>query len=394
MAKLVPSGNQGQFVKDNQVMAVEEGFKNVNQSWLQKTLPLDKAIEKCNELEKECEDHRIKLKDFKAEVNSKGKFCLILKDKPYTFTDYAYGTASVRMPKKFNQTLARNLDEGECDEKDAQLLKAMWENAVRYDDGSTYLVRTRTNGTIRAILSDEYAIINNAWTLELFKEVIPEGRLSHARYDDPDTLYGNILIPDKFRKENGDDYGGMVSIGNSEIGKRKLSSTPGVFSAICFNGAIWDYTKGESVIAKRHRGKIDLDELRTMIITNLNEQIPLCDEVIEKFLATRSMKLESKLNMKSVLAQTVEDARFTNSESEKLLESYYVEKTERDSNKNSFFGLINSITRASQEFSSDREIMANSFAGGLIRGGEKSWEKIQARARQLSVADVDRILSL
>ncbi len=77
------------------------------------------------------------------------------------------------------------------------------------------------------------------------RKLIPGGRLSHWR-GDADTLWGNVLIPDTIRQESDSDYGGMVSIGNSEIRERRITSRPSVFRAICFNGCIWDREAGQA----------------------------------------------------------------------------------------------------------------------------------------------------
>ena len=97
-----------------------------------------------------------------------------------------------------------------------------------------------------------------------------------------------MLIPDTIREESDSDYGGMLSIGNSEIGERRISSMPSIFRAICMNGCIWDQTAGKG-INQVHRGKIDLDQLFLVIKENLEVQIPLLPQGIERLLGTRRM---------------------------------------------------------------------------------------------------------
>ena len=67
-------------------------------------------------------------------------------------------------------------------------------NALRrLDPEKKYRLRTYTDGTCRAFVTDRYAPIDNRWYLEQLKQNLPEGRLSHWRGDE-DTIYGNILL--------------------------------------------------------------------------------------------------------------------------------------------------------------------------------------------------------
>jgi hypothetical protein len=104
------------------------------------------------------------------------------------------------------------------------------------DQDKQRLIRTWSDGTLRAFLSQKYTIVNNAWFLDVLSKAIPGGVVSHWK-GDADSIFGNVLIPDTIRAEADSDFGGMLSVGNSEIGTRRISSLPSVFRAICMNGA-------------------------------------------------------------------------------------------------------------------------------------------------------------
>jgi hypothetical protein len=100
----------------------------------------------------------------------------------------------------------------ERDEQDGNTLCTIINNAKRrLKSTKKYLWRTRQDGTLRAMLTDKYAIVNNEWLLEVWQRLIPGGRLSHWR-GDSDTIYGNILIPDSIREEDDSDYGGFLTL--------------------------------------------------------------------------------------------------------------------------------------------------------------------------------------
>ena len=73
----------------------------------------------------------------------------------------------------------------------------------------------------------------------------------------------------------------MLSIGNCEIGKRRISQVPSLFRSICLNGCIWGQCKGKE-IKKRHIGEIDLQELSYAIYENIEAQLPLLDAGVRK----------------------------------------------------------------------------------------------------------------
>jgi hypothetical protein len=234
-------------------------------------------------------------------VNEDGQAALRYKDgREFVPTDHALKNIAVsgRTSDWFLRDLRENKSHQTKDEVvfkrdsgDADLLvhclnETLWRDD-RFDQDVERLWRTWSDGTLRAMLSNKYAIVNNEWFMNVIKEAVPNGMLSHWR-GDADNLYGNVLIPDSIREEEDSDYGGMLSVGNSEIGMRRISSCPSVFRAICMNGCIWDQTEGFE-IKVRHIGEIDLDALSVKIRDNIEKQIPLIPMGIERLLGIRAM---------------------------------------------------------------------------------------------------------
>ena len=150
--------------------------------------------------------------------------------------------------------------------------------------------------------------MDNSWFVNVIKGLVPSGRLSHWK-GDSDTIYGNVLIPDTIREEEDSDYRGMFSVGNCEIGIRSISTCPSVFRAICMNGCIWDQEMGVA-IRKVHRGEINLEELKDAIKLNLEEQIPLLPEGIERLLAIRAKGTDGA-SLSTVFASVAKDHKLS-----------------------------------------------------------------------------------
>src|SRR5690606_24449301 len=79
--------------------------------------------------------------------------------------------------------------------------------------------------------------------------------------------------------------------GNSEIGIRRLYSQPSVFRAICMNGCIWDAEKGTQ-LSVVHKGNTNLADLASAIESNLQSQIPLLSNGVDKLLDTRQLSCD------------------------------------------------------------------------------------------------------
>jgi hypothetical protein len=262
------------------------------------------------------------------------------------------------------------------DEQDAALIvKALRLGQSRMNSDKEMLFRTYNDGTLRAVLSDRYAIIDNRWYLEVLKAAMPDGRLSHWR-GDADTLWGNVLIPDTLRADTDSDYGGMLSLSNCEIGLRRLAQYPSLFRAICMNGCIWDQTKG-NVFTQIHRGEINLEDLRKEIFENINKQIPLMDDHVTRFLSMRDRKLTAKISQ-LIACISIENG-FSAVQATKVIDEFAAyEKGDRNA-----FGIINAVTRAGQAFENEEWFRFDGIAGKLLNMTDKQWEGFNGRAANL-----------
>lgn len=378
---LVGSGRSGDFVHANQVMASDVGFKNVAKIWYNQTISFDDGIKSVEEIKAGREDIVESIGD--AVIKNDGNKVLVMIDgrefaptqhalcqlgtwcdTPHTLLNtYSKPKLNVKGEVKYNR-----------DDRDADLIvRALRLGQSRVADKSKeMLFRTYNDGTLRAVLSDRYAIIDNRWYLETLKQAIPEGRLSHWR-GDADTLWGNVLIPDTLRADKDSEYGGMLSLANCEIGLRRLAQWPSVFRAICMNGCIWDRKSGKQ-FTQIHRGEINLDDLRTEIFDNLNRQIPLMTDHVTRFLSMRDRKLSTK--MSRLIACFATDNKFSPTQAMEVIDQFAeYEKSDRNA-----FGLINAVTRAGQKFDNETWFNFDNAAGSLVKMTDGQWESFNKRA--------------
>ena len=380
--------DEGSFVRTLQGQT-GTGFQqgtHVHKDWYAKTQSFEEGMEVLEKGVAEREDLMVPRSQIAPTVNLAGEFVMQLADgrefKPTqhavnqfgvsTFTSTFFLNSLMENPTKQN-----GQERFTRDEQDADTLVAVCENALRrVAADKQFRLRTYQDGTLRAFLTEKYAPIDNRWYLEQLENILPGGRLSHWR-GDADTIFGNVLLPDTiidYGQDDDSDYGGMLSIGNCEIGKRRISQMPSIFRSICMNGCIWGQTKGKG-ISKVHRGTIDLEGLAANIRQNIEAQLPLLPDGIERFLGIKVHTCD-EVPMKNVIGAVCSDKRLGKKESIEVLTQWIQhERTDR-----SLFGIVNAVTRAGQTFDNTGWVKFDELGGSLLDMTENRWDALKKRA--------------
>ena len=372
---------------------VGKGFNegtHVHKDWWSKTMTYEQVMESCQVAVENREDILTERKNISCVADNNTFYFQLNDGRKFQPTDHAIEQFSVRsgIPSSTFLREMRNI-EG-FDLSDANTMALVGNNALRrIDADKQFRLRTYTDGTCRAFVTDKYAPVDNRWYLESLAEFIPGGRFSHWRGDE-DTIYGNILIPDTIMDYGSDDsdYGGMISVGNCEIGTRRISQMPSLFRAICMNGCIWGQTKGEK-IRRVHRGNIDLDKLKFEIAANIQHQIPLLAPGIKQFLATRAMET-GKASVKGIVASISSDYKLSKREATEFLNQY----GEFEAENRNLFGIINGLTRAGQKFDNGTWVKFDEIAGSLMDTSADRWATILRRADTFNDKDYEKVFSL
>lgn len=386
-------------------------FTHVSKIWSDQCISYEQGMNLLADQQANILDLKKPLSDFSPVVTDDGKFAIryLPTGKDYFPTENAIQHLVSVVPKDKGSTWeAKRLmgadasittQKGEDktlwkrDRRDSELLRQMIDllvfQADRVDQKKIRLFRTWDNdSTLRAVLSKDYTIVNNQWMLETVSKLIPGGLLSHWR-GDADEIFGNVLIPDTIRAEEDSDYGGMLSIGNSEIGTRRISSCPSVFRAICMNGCIWDHElgKGISQVHRRKDGKMDLDSLANSIKVNLEKQIPLVESGIRKMLAVKDYGFDSVEPIK-VLAATIQKLRISKKLAKGIKQMYRIES---DIVGDSAFTIMQAITRYGQTLPNLQWVDFDIKGGTIAKMNRKQWENLVANAATLEDKDLEKI---
>lgn len=391
--KISDSSTTGNFVKTlvNQATG-ETGFQDgfhVHKSWFKKCLTYDQVMESIAKSEDEREDKVVELKSIHPTVDSNGKFAFEIGSEQYVPTDWALTQFSGRLNLPSSTVIRELVNRKDADREDADVAVRIAKNAMRRaDQDKKFRLRTYKDGTLRAFVTEKYAPINNRWYMETLNEIVPGSVYSHWRGSD-DTIYGNVLLLDSimdYGQDDDSDYGGMLSIGNCEIGRRRINQRPSVFRSICMNGCIWNQKQGE-MINQRHIGAIDLVKLRKRIVDNIEKQLKLVPIAVRQFIGTRDLKVTG--SMKATLAAVCIKNRLDKREAREVLAQF----TGWESNHRNLFGIINSITRAGQELDNDQWVKMDELGGSLSLWGLDEWNSLTSFANTLPVKEVDEVFA-
>ena len=391
--KMTADKSEGSFVETLQGQT-GVGFQektHVHKDWWAKTQGYDEAMENLQRGADEREDILEATKNICA-INDNGDFKLQLLDgRTFKPTDHALSQFSIRTNVPSSTVIQKLRSQTGSDSQDVDCMVDLANNSLRrVDQDKQFRLRTYTDGTCRAFVTDKYAPIDNRWFLETVKEFLPSGRVSHWRGDE-DTIFGNVLLPDTimdYGQEDDSDYGGMISIGNCEIGKRRASLMSSIFRAICMNGCIWGQVKGKE-IKQRHIGTIDLASLKLQMAENIEYQLPILPDGIRKFIELQT-KTTNDVRMKNVIAAISMDAKLLRKEATEVF-SQWAENENQDRN---LFGVVNAITRAGQVFDNQTWTKFDAIGGDLVDMSENRWSSILKRAESLDEKDFEKVFAV
>lgn len=382
--------NVGEHFTDSQEKA--EGFKKVAKAWASQCMDYDKGLELLSEAQAKIVDFRGPLKQWEVNVYDDGLYFLhkpsLQKFKP---TEHCIGQiAVIANTSKFWLYDMIN-DKGEIGDLAVvrDCLNRTLFNPERTDMDKERLIRCWNDGSMRAMLSNRYAIVNNVWFMDLMRKLIPNGLLSHWR-GDADTVLGNILIPDSIREFGADEFGALLSVGNSEIGERRVYTEPSAFRAICMNGCIWHKESGKAV-NRRHIGKggeINLKDLEGEIAENLNNAIPLTTEIIQAIIGLRKYKFDAA-NLVPTIAEFFNQFNINKKFAVPYMQALNVERDCGTANDNAFF-LLQGVTRMAQELSNKEWVDFDRLGGEISQFS--GWGKLFERAKSIGVKQVENAL--
>jgi hypothetical protein len=126
-------------------------------------------------------------------------------------------------------------------------------------------------------------------------------------------------------------------------------------------------------INKVHRGTVDFDELEKLIIENLEEQIPLLPQGIERVLGLRAYGC-GDTPLTHLLAQTSIDHGLSKRQTAEVYTGWNTEIRLLGAKEGkTAYGLANGVTRAGQTLPNDQWVRFDTIGGDFANMDENAW---------------------
>lgn len=343
-------------------------FRHVHREWLTQCKPIPEMLIASQPAEQECTDVDVDARALIFTGNRVETAGLSL-----DFTDHGLGMLSTwfGVPRAAARQLA-------ADDGDPQIFQDYFRWRQRVAPPKTPLKLRLRGTTIRAVFTQKYREITNAWLIEAFNRLVPTGLVSHFR-GDGDTISGNILIPDTIRSESDSDYGGGIGFRHSEIGIFRIQILPFVFRAICCNGCIWGALEGVA-LRKAHLGEdVNEDDLFERIKETIHRQIPLVPELIARMQRLKDVRFASRIEVIRIIYHLSDSPRIAREQAKAWLRGFREEGAELNA-----FGIVQGLTRAARNDSTTEASGLEEFAGELVDRIPSWWSAIRDASRDVT----------
>lgn len=277
------------------------------------------------------------------------------------------------------------------DRRDAELVcqyvKTHLFEGDRLDQSKPRLFRTWSDGTLRSVLSEGYQKVDNAWIMHAAREMVPDGKVIRWR-GDADTLQFEVTLDHIQKVDPQSGYGGILHVGNSEIGQRSVIAHLGVLRMICTNGMfIMDKIAS---MHKRHYGDIDRNDLKKMFIETVEKGMPEVEGNIDKVLGLKAYGV-GDVPLRNIFAQLGIDHNIGRKHIQGMWNSWMTEsEIVGPQDAQTAFGIQQAITRFSQEVDREQSFSYDQIAGEMMRYDRNDWDKFRARAQNLSDKQINR----
>lgn len=361
---------------------------------MQRDLTYDDALARIREGVRSREDIMCTPNDMRPTLDDDGNFVLEYRDgRKFRPTDHALKQAAQRsdgIPTGFikyitnprvkpNGTIDHERDEG-----DNETLCVVFNNAWRYmDSDKVFRFRTYNDNTMRAMLTERYAIVDNEWYLRLIRKLIPDGVIKRW-YGDQDNIHADILLPDTMVRKTDSEYGGMFHIGNSEIGSLRVMQAASVWRQICTNGMM-GWAAEEGGVRKKHIGNIDLNDLANQIRANLEKQVKELPKGIDILLQSQNHEFNGH-KPQELLAVIGRENNLSTSQLRDIAGEY----GNHESTHRNLFGLVNAITRAGQGMKASDTFELDKLGGQLASMTDQQWTRLTNRAANLTEKEFNK----
>lgn len=225
---------------------------------------------------------------------------------------------------------------------------AQFSNELLENANAKFLIRGYGDD-VRAVLSDQYATLDNLELLEMASEVldgldyeIVESGKYYARNDgvQRDEMHVRVVVK-KAKPEDEGPYGLGIMIRNGETGGAASEIRPLVMRTSCMNSLVFKVGENNERAGLRLHHKGSKDAKAVLLASAIGEALPMAEAGLEKFLLSK----RKTINLKGIIAKLGEEQGWS--------EEMKITVATGSEGHQSVFGLVNGLTFAAHEMDVD-----------------------------------------
>ena len=216
------------------------------------------------------------------------------------------------------------------------------------------------DGEIRGLLSQKYSVLDTPDILDSVSEVLGNDFSIRGSFLSPERLHLRATPNDMLDIKEEDMFAG-VQVDSSDVGRNTLSVKAFFYKLVCTNGLILPVAS--TLFEQRHIG-IKKDEFLDGFKDGLKKLPMVAEEATRRIIASKKMDMMYDLNDESdrekLSLNLIKGVNMSEKSTEKVI--YLIQNTY----DNSRFGLINAITEVAQDYTLERRLEMERYAGGLL----------------------------
>lgn len=232
---------------------------------------------------------------------------------------------------------------------------------AKEDSDRQFLLRAK-NDTMRAVLTDKYAQLDNSFVMDALSANLDKGAAVNVTNFALSDKYLNLrlIFPDLSANVgtsiNRDDVMVGIHITNSEVGSSALRIDSCLFRLVCSNGMI-ARVGGDSLMNQRHV-HLTRGEMENRVADAISESLKVGDGLIEDFARTKEVAVNNPMK---VLEELAKKQKYSEAFTDSLKNSFNSDPHD------SAFGIVNAFTHASKELPFERRVEVETFAGKVMQ---------------------------
>lgn len=220
------------------------------------------------------------------------------------------------------------------------------------------------NGKVRGVLSDRYMTLDTPNIMEVISSVVDSSNYSTKGYFlSPERFHARIVQNDMMNIDGEDLFAG-IQIDSSDVGRSTLQVRFMVFKQVCTNGLC--ISKGGGVLFEQRHIGISIDDFYSEFKQSMS-RIPLLIENAKELIEEArndsqgfALPYYNESHMKDFVERVKLKTRLSDDSINKVISMM----TEKYSTTR--WGFINSITEVAQDFTLERRVELEKFAGDLL----------------------------